>query len=218
MFCTIIGTQSLGKRLVGAIVIGLSVLSIACGSEVASEPTATPTQIVIHQPVATAAPTEIPATPTPAQTSTPVPTATPAAGYTTEGLVPVDIPEALLYHAEPLAEEQVEALWIETISDARHYIMDGAIVIDTCADGTGRYLVEASRHGQSFTWEVKKDPGGRWSEARALVTFNDPEIGKGPDGSTAIPLIVNKEGGRAWPTYSKTHVAETYVSPACTEA
>ena len=190
------------------------VAAIGCGSDSAdadsqSEP-------VAQQPTSVVAPTRTPVpTVAPTATAVPKPTSTPTPGYSTEGLTPIDMPEELVYTSEPLDAEDVEALWTSTISNARHYIMDGAIVIDTCADGTGIYLQESARTGLTFTWEVKQDPGGRWSEARANVTFSDPEIGKGPDGATAIPLMIDKEGGRDWPTYSKTFEAFTFVSPDC---
>ena len=125
------------------------------------------------------------------------------------------MPPELEYNSDRLDSAEVESIWTETISGARHYIEDGAIVIDTCADGSGLYLQEASRTGLSFKWEVKKDPGGRWSEARALVTFDDIEIENGPDGAAVIPLVIDRDDGRVWPTYSKNFEAFTFVSPDC---
>jgi hypothetical protein len=204
---------SLLASLMIVTVIGCGADSVDTDSQsepVAQQPTAAATATSAPAPTSTPAPTVAPtATPAPRPTSTPTP------GYSTEGLTPIDMPTELVYTSDPLDAEDVEAFWTSTISNARHYIMDGAIVVDTCADGTGLYLQEAARTGLSFTWEVIQDPGGRWSAARAHVTFSDPEIGKGPDGATAIPLIINKDGGRDWPTYSKTHEALTFVSPDC---
>lgn len=193
----------------------LMVLVAGCGSE--SPVANSADEVEVQQPVVAVTPSDAwqqIATSTPVPTSTPIPSPTPAS-YTTDGLTPIDLPPQLAYDAERLDSEQVIELWTTMISGARHYIMDGAIVVDTCADGTGRYLMEASRIGQTFTWEVKKDPGGRWSAARALVQFDDPSIGAGPDGATVIPLIVNENDTRVWPTYSKTFEAQTFVSPSC---
>ncbi len=51
---------------------------------------------MIRQSAPTTAPTKVPVTPMPEPISTPIP----VVGCTTDGLVPIDIPETLIYHAE----------------------------------------------------------------------------------------------------------------------
>jgi hypothetical protein len=117
--------------------------------------------------------------------------------------------------SDALTASEVEQIWSGFISGARHYAANGDIVVDTCADGTGVFLVEPSRTGHEFTWYVQQDPGGRWSSAYARLEFPD----RGPSSlitaGAQIPLNIEKDGTRSWPTYAKTFLAETFDSPDC---
>ncbi|MDA1278466.1 MAG: hypothetical protein O3B95_00270 [Chloroflexi bacterium] len=211
--------QMLSSKLKSSLLIPLfamiAAVAAGCGSSPASS---SPAQQFSESTAQATAKT--PAEPTSAPSSTPLPvtslmpTVAPAIKYTSNGLTPIELPPALESGSERLDEDQVEALWTKTISNARHFVDDGAIVVDTCADGTGTYLAEFSRSGQTFMWNVHQDPGGRWNSAVARLAFSDPSIGSG-GGGTVIPLEINADGSRAWPTYAKTFTAETFISPDC---
>ena len=216
-------------KALGLIVVLIMAIGIACGSDSVTPASTGQDSGLVGQPAApdptkAPEPTEAPA---PTAAETPEPTATPksqpektpdfvvTSAYNSDGLEPIDLPSALTKGSDPLSEDEVESLWTETIRNARHFISDGSIVIDTCADGTGVYLVDESFAGETFAWEVEKDPGGSWNVAVARLEFSNPDLGTGFYAGNQIPLMINSDGEREWGTYSKTFTVDTFVSPDC---
>ena len=226
-------------KALGFIAVLIMAISIACGSDSdtpasagqETAPTAkaaAPAATIAPEPTATQAPVPT-ATQAPAPTATkaPAPTATAKpeetkrpgvifkSDYDSDGLEPIKLPSALEKGAERLSKVEVEALWTETIMNARHFVSDGSIVIDTCADGTGVYLVDHTLAGETFTWEVKQDPGGTWRVASARLEFTDTDRTGLWDAGNRIPLEINPNGEREWGTYAKSFEVYTFVSPDC---
>jgi hypothetical protein len=201
-------------KALGFIAVLIMAIAIACGSDSDtpastgqdSAPTAkavAPAATIAPEPTATTAPAPT-ATKAPAPTAKPEETKRPGvifkSDYDSAGLVAIELPSALEKGAEPLSKVEVESLWTETIMNARHFVSDGSIVIDTCADGTGVYLVDQTLAGETFTWEVKQDPGGTWRVAAARLEFTNTELGYGWAAGNRIPLEINPNGEREWGT------------------
>ena len=218
-------------KALGFIAVLIMAIAIACGSDSDtpastgqdSAPTAkavAPAATIAPEPTATTAPAPT-ATKAPAPTATAKPEETKRPGvifksdYDSAGLVAIELPSALEKGAEPLSKVEVESLWTETIMNARHFVSDGSIVIDTCDDGTGVYLVDETLAGETFTWEVKQDPGGTWRVAAARLEFTNTELGYGWAAGNRIPLEINPNGEREWGTYAKSLEVYTFVSPDC---
>ncbi len=219
-FCRLPGKASV--LLAGMIIA----LTVACGSDAGASTSAGQESQPAQQVAAAPEPTAT-QPPEPTATQQPEPTTAPTAkpekdpaivfesDYNSNGLVRIDLPTELNPASDRLSEAEVESLWTKTIANARHFVSDGSVVIDTCADGTGIYLVDFTLAGETFTWEVKKDPAGRWSSAAARLEFLNPDIGYGWAAGNRIPLEINSDGEREWGTYAKSFIVNTFVSPDC---
>lgn len=224
-------------KALGLLVVLIMTVSVACGSDsdtpastgqdsglgsqpAAPDPTQAPAPTEPPAPTATKAPAPTATKePEPTATAKPQPTLAPGvifvSDYNSDGLKLIELPSALTPDSDRLSEEEVESIWTATIQNARHFVSDGSVVIDTCADGTGVYLVDETFAGETFTWEVKKDPAGRWSSAAARLEFTNPGVGGGWAAGNRIPLEINRDGEREWGTYAKSFTVGTFVSPDC---
>ena len=216
-------------KALGLIIVLIMALSVACGSDSdtpasAGQDNGLGGQAAAPDPTKASEPTEAPAptatnAPVPTATSKPQPTKAPGvvftSDYNSDGLEPIELPSALTKGSDRLSKAKVESIWTETIENARHFVSDGSIVIDTCADGTGVYLVDHTLAGETFTWEVKQDPGGTWRVAAARLEFTNTALGSGWAAGNRIPLEINPDGKREWGTYAKSLNVYTFVSPDC---
>ena len=148
-------------KALGFIVVLITAISIACGSDSVTPASAGQDnglggQAAAPDPTKASEPTEAPAptatnAPVPIATSKPQPTKAPGvvftSDYNSDGLEPIELPSALTKGSDRLSKAEVESIWTETIQNARHFVSDGSIVIDTCADGTGVYLGGQARPG-----------------------------------------------------------------------
>ncbi len=197
-----------------------SLALVACGSddEGGSAPAPPAAQAPAPEPTQAPAPT---ATSIPEPTTVPEPTTAPQLvtgpdrDELVSGLDLVQVPTELGLTAKKLDKATVAEVWTKFVENTRHVVSNGGVVLDICADGTGRILVDPELQDERFSWSLQKDPGGRWYSAIVTFVFDDPGIVGDFYGLNRMPLDLNSEGDRKWDQRVGSNTVDTYANPGC---